>query len=304
MACVAIGELQASMLERARSMGMAEADAELVVDHFLDAELRGAAGHGVERLRWLAGRGPSARGGGLRLAERQDGMARYDGSGALGYMALRRALDAELARPPSGARVVVVSHCFPTGRLGYYAERVAEHGFVCLLTATSTARIMHPAGGPPVLGTNPFCLAVPDPAGPAVIDVSMGTVTYGAVLKAAADGRPLPEGAAADAAGLPSTDPEAVTAGDAGILPFGGPQAYKAFGLALAAELLCTSLAGLDGHSAVALMARPASAPAHLMRAALEGRRFPGDASRATLEAAHARGTVEVADDLWAWLGG
>jgi LDH2 family malate/lactate/ureidoglycolate dehydrogenase len=303
MAQIAIDELKQHMQARALALGLEPADAELLVDHFLDAELRGARGHGVERLRWLAGRGPSERGGGLRLVERQDGLARYDGHGALGYLALVRALDAELARPPTGARLVVVSHCFPTGRLGYYAQRAAEHGLVCLLTATSTARIMHPQGGPPVVGTNPFCLAFPDRPTPAVIDVSMGTVTYGAVLKAAADGRPLPLGAAADPDGEPSTDPDAVTSGDAGILPFGGPQAYKAFALALAAELLCSSLAGLEGHAAVALLASPAASPAHLMRRALEGRRFPGEHSQATLEAALARGSLDIADDLWAWLG-
>ncbi len=131
----------------------------------------------------------------------------------------------------------------------------------------------------------------------------MGTITYGAVLKAAADGQPLPPGAAAEADGKPCTDPDAVTSGDAGILPFGGPQAYKAFGLALAAELLCSSLAGLEGHSAVALLAAPAASPAHLMRQALEGRRFPGEHSQATREAALARGSLEIPDDLWAWLG-
>lgn len=302
MTLVPIDDLEGRMLARARALGVEGADAELLVDHFLDAELRGARGHGVERLRWLAGRGPSERGGGLRLVERQDGLARYDGHGALGYLALVRALDAELARPPTGARLVVVSHCFPTGRLGYYAQRVAEHGLVCLLTATSTARIMHPQGGPPVVGTNPFCLAFPDRPQPAVIDVSMGTITYGAVLKAAADGRPLPDGAAAEPDGAPCTDPDAVTSGDAGILPFGGPQAYKAFGLALAAELLCGSLGGLEGHSAVALLASPAASPAHLMRQELAGRRFPGEHSQAAREAALAAGSVEIPDDLWAWL--
>ena len=54
---------------------------------------------------------------------------------------------------------------------------------------------MHPDGGPPLLGTNPLCLGLPGrPA--TVIDVSMGAVTYGAVLKTAAIGGELAPGAA------------------------------------------------------------------------------------------------------------
>ena len=245
------------MLARAHALGVEGADAELLVDHFLDAELRGARGHGVERLRWLAGAArPSAAAAcgwssgrtawPATTATARSATWRWCGRWTRSWRGRRPApgwSSSATASPPDGSATT--------------PQRVAEHGLVCLLTATSTARIMHPQGGPPVVGTNPFCLAFPDRPQPAVIDVSMGTITYGAVLKAAADGQPLPPGAAAEADGEPCTDPDAVTSGDAGILPFGGPQAYKAFGLALAAELLCSSLAGLEGHSAVALLASP-----------------------------------------------
>src|SRR4029077_15042344 len=110
----------------------------------------------------------------VRLLERGDGVARYDGEGTLGYISLAHALDAELAEPLHGARLVTISHCFPTGRLGYFAERAARSGVVCLLTATSTPRIVHPDGGPSVVGTNPLCLGLPGDPEPTVIDVSMG----------------------------------------------------------------------------------------------------------------------------------
>ena len=302
MADVALSELRERMLGRALGMGLSSADADIVIDHFVEAEMRGATGHGVERLRWIAGRPPSDPGAALRLVDRAEGRVRYDGTGMLGYVALMRALDAELADPPAGARLVVVSHCFPTGRLGHYAERAAEHGLVCLVSATSTARIMHPHGGPPLLGTNPICLALPGEPQPTVVDVSMGAVTYGAVLKAAATGRELPDGAAATPDGSPEHDPAAVTASRSGILPFGGELAHKGFALALVVELLCGALAGLDGHSAVALLASPAAAPAEPLRQALDGRRFPGDTGGRAFAEAEERGSASIPDDLWDWI--
>ena len=201
------------MLARAHGLGFGDADARELVDHFLGAELRGASGHGVERLRWISAFADLQPAAEPRLVERDGGIARWDAGGALGYLALSRALERELDDPPAGARLVVVRHGFPTGRLGHYAERVAEAGLCCLVTATSTARISHPGGGPPLLGTNPLCLAVPGEHGPALVDVSMGRITYGTVLKAAATASPLPEGAAVGAAGGPATNPADVTSG-------------------------------------------------------------------------------------------
>jgi LDH2 family malate/lactate/ureidoglycolate dehydrogenase len=302
MATVRIDQLEAAMLACAHGLGFGDADARELVDHFLGAELRGASGHGVERLRWISAFADLQPAAQPRLVERDGGIARWDAGGALGYLALSQALELELDDPPAGARLVVVRHGFPTGRLGHYAERVAEAGLCCLVTATSTARISHPGGGPPLLGTNPLCLAVPGDHGPALVDVSMGRITYGAVLKAAATASPLPEGAAVGAAGGPATNPADVTSGAAGLLPFGADQAYKGFALALIVELLCRALAGADGFSAVALVARPQALPAEEIRAALGGQRFPGDASAERRRQALAAGTLDLPDDLWEWI--
>ncbi|HEY3766661.1 MAG TPA: Ldh family oxidoreductase [Gaiellales bacterium] len=304
MADVSIDELRSALHARAVALGFADAAAALITDHFLDAELRGAPTHGAERMRWLAGFPHLAPTAEPRQIERSEGLTRWDGSDAVGYVALAQALDSELEAAPDGAQLVVVSHCFPTGRLGWFAERVARRGLVCLLTATSTARIVHPDGGPPLLGTNPFCLALPGPAGPTVLDVSMGEVTYGAVLHAAATGARLPEGALRRADGSAESDPREVIADRAGIVPMGGDLAYKGFALAAMVELLCGALAGTDGFAAVALLAAPQAEPVARLRALVDGRRFPGDHSAATHAAALRRGRVTIPDDLWSWLGG
>jgi LDH2 family malate/lactate/ureidoglycolate dehydrogenase len=238
--------------ERIQALGFSEADAATLADHFLDAERRGKAGHGLARVDWLetlTDLHPEARPERL-VAE--PGFERWDGRGALGYLTLAAICAAQAADPPPHARVIVASHCFPTGMLGYWARKLADAGLVAALTATSPARLGHPDGGPKLAGTNPLAIAVPSSDGrPLVADVSMGRVTYGDVLAGRA------------------TDDE--------LVPFGGEQAHKAFALALGLQLLVDALVG-DGFGAVLLVARPEADPVPPLRERAAGLRLPGDA--------------------------
>jgi L-2-hydroxycarboxylate dehydrogenase (NAD+) len=298
---VRLDELRAAVDARLRALGFDRRTAGLIGDHQVDAELRGASTHGLERLRWLAGEGVIDPGARPILTGRADGLARWDANGAVGYVALADALAAEAEVPPAGSRLVVVEGCFPTGRLGWFAELVASGGLLCLLTATSPARIAHPGGGPPVLSTSPLCLAVPG-SPPAVVDVSMGRITYGDVLAASAAGEPLPPGSGVRPDGSPQDDPAEIRAGRAGIRPFGGDQAHKGLALAVLVELLVRAMSTGPGFAAVALLAAPGSDAAGRVRGLFDGRRFPGDESRARREAALDRGSIEVPDDLWEWI--
>jgi LDH2 family malate/lactate/ureidoglycolate dehydrogenase len=234
-----------------RTLGFAEREAGILAAHFLDAETRGRAGHGLTRVDWLAtlpDLDPRARPERV-LAE--EGYERWEGRGALGYLTLAAIVEAQLAGPPAHARVVVARECFPTGVLGYWARRLAEGGLVAALTATSPPRLGHPDGGPPLAGTNPLAVAIPSSGGdPVVADVSMGRVTWGDVLAGGA----APEE----------------------LVPFGGEQSHKAFALAVGLQLLVDALAG-KGYGAVLLVARPEADPVPALRERAAGVRLPGD---------------------------
>jgi (2R)-3-sulfolactate dehydrogenase (NADP+) len=236
--------------QRLAALGFSDADAATLADHFLDAERRGKLGHGLSRLDWLEtlpGLEPAAR---PRRLHAEPGYERWDGNGALGYLVLDEIVRSTLEAPPEHARVVVAERCFPTGVLGYWARRLAEAGLVAALTATSPRRLPHPEGGPPLTGTNPLAIAVPASDGPPLVaDVSMGAVTHGDVL----EGRASPDE----------------------LVPFGGPQAHKAFALAVGLELLVGALAGTEP-GAVLVVARPEHDPVPGLRALAGGRRLPG----------------------------
>jgi LDH2 family malate/lactate/ureidoglycolate dehydrogenase len=242
---------RAEVIERLRELGFDEADAEVLANHFLDAEARGKAGHGLARVDWLSSLPdlrPRARPERL-LAE--PGFERWEGRGALGYLTLAAICDAQLADPPAHARVIVAKDCFPTGMLGHWVRRLAEGGLVAVLTATSPPRLGHPDGGPDLAGTNPIAIAIPSSDGRSLVsDVSMGQVTYGEVI--------------------------AGQASEEELVPFGGDRAYKAFALAIGLQLLVDALAG-DGYGAFLVVARPEADPVPGLRARAADVRLPGD---------------------------
>ena len=232
---------------RLAALGFRDEDVAVLAAHFRWAEEKGETGHGYSRITWLETWDELPLGTPKRIDSEH-----WDGSGALGYLTLHAAVQELLASPPEHARVVVCSHTFPTGALGYWVRMLAEGGLVGALTATSPRRLASPDGGPPLTGTNPLAIGIPSSDGqPVVADVSMGAVTHGAVL-----------------AGL--AQPEE-------LVPFGGPQAYKAFALAVGLQLFVDALVPDEGHGAVLLVARPEADPVPAFRALAAGVRLPGD---------------------------
>lgn len=237
---------------RLAALGFRPADAETLAAHFLDAERRGQAGHGLSRIEWLESWDALEVDARPRRVASEPGYELWDGGGALGYLTLAAVVRAQLAEPPARSRVVVCSRTFPTGSLGYWVRSLADGGLVALLTATSPRRLANPSGGPVVAGTNPLAIAVPSSDGrPVVADVSMGAVTHGDVLS----GRARPEE----------------------LVPFGGPQAHKAFALAVGLQLVVDALSPADGFGAVLVVARPEADPVPALRALAAGTRLPGD---------------------------
>jgi (2R)-3-sulfolactate dehydrogenase (NADP+) len=240
---------------RLAALGFAADDVEGLAGHFLAAEAAGRSGHGVRRIEWLesfAGLQPHAR---PERVAAEPGYERWEGRGALGYLVLHAAVEAQLREPPAHARLVVCDDAFPTGVLGQWVRRLAEAGLVAVLTATSPRRLAHPEGGPKLTGTNPLAIAVPSSDGaPLVADVSMGNLTHGDVL--------------------------AGRAREEDLRPFGGEQAHKAFALAAGLELLVAALTPGGAHGAVLLVARPEADPVPAFRRLAAGFRLPGDGNR------------------------
>jgi uncharacterized oxidoreductase len=124
----------------------------------------------------------------------------------------------------------------------------AEHGMIALMTADSGRgpKSAAPFGGRERrLGTNPISIAVPSdlPATPC-IDIATTSVASGKLNIARTRGQRIPVGWIVDKDGAPTDDPNAYYEGGA-LLPLGGDQGHKGYGLSFMVEVLAGILTGL-----------------------------------------------------------
>ena len=140
-----------------------------------------------------------------------------------------------------GCAALTVRNSYNCGVLGYHVERLAEEGLVAIGFTNAPASIAPAGGQKPVVGTNPFALAVPSGSGSAtfVLDQSASVVAKSEIMTRAREGRSIPEGWALDADGQPTTDPEQALKGS--MAPSGG---YKGFGIGLLVEVMAAALSG------------------------------------------------------------
>ena len=140
-----------------------------------------------------------------------------------------------------GCAALTVRNSYNCGVLGYHVERLAEEGLVAIGFTNAPASIAPAGGQKPVVGTNPFALAVPGDSGGAafVLDQSASVVAKSEIMTRSREGRPIPEGWALDADGQPTTDPEQALKGS--MAPSGG---YKGFGIGLLVEVMAAALSG------------------------------------------------------------
>ncbi|UWR06343.1 Ldh family oxidoreductase [Ruegeria sp. B32] len=140
-----------------------------------------------------------------------------------------------------GIAALAIRNSYNCGVLGYHTYRLAQAGLVGLGFTNAPASIAPSGGSRPVVGTNPFSLAVPGADGqPAVlIDQSASTIAKSEVMKHAREGKPIPVGWALDPDGNPTTDPAVGLMGS--MAPSGG---YKGVGVALLTEVMAAALTG------------------------------------------------------------
>lgn len=177
-----------------------------------------------------------------KIPNRFDAAEVWDAGKKLGQAVAWEAIDRciELA-DQHGTGTVSVDNAFHYLWGGGYVMKAAQRGYIAYTNCTASLAEVVPFGGVfPTLGTNPHSWGFPttDAVGfPIVIDWATSVIAMGRVQQFQREGKSLPQGAAVDKAGQPTTDPnEAVS-----LVPFG---AHKGYGLALINELFAALTGG------------------------------------------------------------
>jgi uncharacterized oxidoreductase len=227
-------------------------EARVVAASLVESNLRGYDSHGVLLARWYLSQIKNREllpGAPFTLLAETSALISADGGLGFGQVQCARLVDrvAEKARE-SGVASGTLRRSGHVGRLGEWVERAAVRGLAALITVNDNGviRTVAPPGGTQgALSTNPIAIGVPTGDGPRVLDISTSAVANGKLKVARLENRPVPPGWVQDARGNSSTDPNVMLADPPGaLLPFGGDQSHKGFGLALFFDMLVGGLTG------------------------------------------------------------
>ena len=218
-----------------------------VANHLIRSNLSGHDSHGVMRMAQYVRQfdsgilAPSARPVVTRQAA---GTAVIDAQRGVGQFSTVFALEwAMRCAEENGIAAATIRHSTHIGRLGEYSEKVADKGFVTMITAGAAGLgvggIAPWGGRERFLAPSPWAFGVPVAGGaPVVFDAAMSTVAQSKVKVANDKGQQLPPDCITDTEGNPSTHPPDFYAGGT-LVPLGGQVAgHKGSGLALVAALL------------------------------------------------------------------
>ena len=244
--------LESLARELLRAAGALESEAEVIARHCVGANLAGHDSHGVINIpHYIAQmkQGDIVPGAELEVVEESETTTVIDGHWGFGFSVSERAMQMTIEKTRrhrvAAATVRRQGHI---GRLADYPLMAARAGMIALITADSgrSAKSVAPFGGREArLGTNPICIAMPSNLeGPFFLDISTAAAAGGKLSVAASRGESVPKGWVIDADGNPSTDPLAVSQGGA-LLPLGGSEGHKGYGLAAMVEIFSGILTGL-----------------------------------------------------------
>ena len=154
--------------------GMPKDDADLVANLLVKGDLRGYAGHGVNRVpQYLE----FIRNGIYKLSEKpaieREGKitALVDGKHYIGQVAARLAMELAIKKAKEhGAGIVCLRRAGHTGRIADYMEMAAEQGLIGVGAACVGSPVTTLYGGmKPITGTNPMAFGIPARGGRHII---------------------------------------------------------------------------------------------------------------------------------------
>lgn len=228
------------------AVGVPDADAHLIADHLVRADLRGVVSHGISRVgiyierleRELVARETFP-----VILRETPVSALVDGKNGSGIVVAHNAMNLAIDKATeNGIGVVGVrgsNHC---GMLAYYTLHAAAQGLLSLAMTNAPANMAPWGGRDRFFGTNPLSYGIPGGEEMDIVfDMAVSHVSRGKVILAAKEGRSIPVGWAIDTEGKDTTDPHDGLEGL--VLPLGGA---KGSGLAFLVEVVSAVLSGAD----------------------------------------------------------
>jgi len=218
--------------------------AEISARALINAEIVGAYGHGLSRLKMYCDRikkkviNPKPK---IRIKKISESISHIDADNSIGFVAADIAIKkAILNAKKTGIGLVAVKNSGHYGLSGYYAEQAVNKNLVTMIYTNAPPAIAPHGARKSLFGTNPICFGTPSGSrAPYILDTSISMMNRGKIRFASKNNQKLPIGVALDKFGQPTTDANKALKGVQ--LPIAG---FRGSGLAWMIDILSGVLTG------------------------------------------------------------
>jgi LDH2 family malate/lactate/ureidoglycolate dehydrogenase len=260
-------DLMSYVVRYMTKLNVPEQDARIVGEVLISADLRGIESHGLQRLGSYYGSrlqknyiNPDTP---YKIIKETATTALIDGGNGCGQVVSYHAMNLCIKKAKNdGIAAVSVNNSNHYGIAGFYAMMALNQDLIGI-SSTNSQPLVAPTGGKTaVLGTNPISIAAPsNKEFPYVLDMATSAVSYGKIQMYEKKHEHIPIGWGIDEEGQVTNDPSKIKPGGHGaLLPLGGMDitaGYKGYGLAILAEILCSTLSGGNYLSKVGSPGKP-----------------------------------------------
>lgn len=245
-------KLTAMMTDLLKASGATAEEAVCVAKGCVLANLTGHDSHGVIAIPTYIDRihkGHIVPGAPMKIVQETATTTVVDGNWGFGFLVAEKAMQMTIAKAKkSNVAATTILRQSHVGRVGAYPIMAAKEGMIAIMTADSgrSPKAVAPFGGAEArVGTNPLAIAIPSNlAGTFCLDMATSAVAAGKINLAIAKGASIPTGWIVDKDGNPTTNPNDFKTGGV-LLPLGGEEGHKGYGLSAMIEILSALLPGL-----------------------------------------------------------
>jgi len=227
-----------------KKFGLSNNHAIISANALINAELVGAYGHGLSRLKMYCDRinkkviNPKPK---IKIKKISQSISYVDANNSIGFVAADIAIKKAIKNAKkTGIGMVAVKNSGHYGLSGYYAEQAVKKNLITMIYTNAPPAVAPHGALKSLFGTNPICFGTPTGSKiPFILDTSISMINRGKIRVAARNNQKIPEGVALDKFGKPTTDAKKALKGVQ--LPIAG---FRGSGLAWMVDILSGVLTG------------------------------------------------------------
>ena len=236
--------LKKEIIKIFKKFGLNKNHALISTNALINAELVGAYGHGLSRLRMYCDRisknliNPKPK---IKIKKISNSISHIDADDAIGFVAADLAIKQAIKNAKkTGIGLVGVKNSGHYGLSGYYAEQAVKKNLITMIYTNAPPAIAPYGALKSLFGTNPICFGSPTGSKvPFVLDTSISMINRGKIRFAAKNNKKIPKGVALNKFGKPTTNAKDALQGVQ--LPIAG---FRGSGLAWMVDILSGVLTG------------------------------------------------------------